>query len=182
VNWRRHSPGSGTPWTHRRRKRPRPRPGSPPDGVSDHLADPNVKARNPSINNARVQRRGAMWLGPAARPSRACRRYTCTRHLSYQVASASPSAAYLSAAEAGGARLGAVRWSISEPDELASYICHTRHPVPLTELVRPCRRIPVGRRGNLLVRQDWRRRHQTRARHSHYQRQRVKHPRLLLPY
>lgn len=29
-----------------------------------------------------------------------------------------------------------VRRSISKPDELAYYICHTRHPVPLAELVR----------------------------------------------
>ena len=29
-----------------------------------------------------------------------------------------------------------VRRSISKPDELAYYICHTRHPVPLAELIR----------------------------------------------
>jgi SRSO17 transposase len=29
-----------------------------------------------------------------------------------------------------------VRRSLSKPSELASYICHTRHPVPLAELVR----------------------------------------------
>jgi SRSO17 transposase len=33
-------------------------------------------------------------------------------------------------------RLLLVRRSISTPTELAYYICHTRHPVPLAELVR----------------------------------------------
>ncbi|WIV53882.1 hypothetical protein [Amycolatopsis nalaikhensis] len=56
---------------------------------------------------------------------------------------------------AGGQQL-LVRRSIGKPTELAYYICHPTY--------------------------HWRRRHQTRARHSHYQRQRAKHPTLRPPY